>query len=148
MSKDTTELYFWKKNPSRDDALELIYNFLRAIKRKDDKEAVRLIAVKDMSFFIKVLHDSLLQYLDLVIEDDQWDDFEGKNLAYEIDDPADVDEDLSLPKFSGKTFELSSGEEISVQISLQGRITPIRLHFVLAEADSLYFLRLQRITAE
>lgn len=147
MSKET-ELYFWKKNPNRDDALELVYNFLRAIKRKDTAEAAKLLAVKDMVFFTKVLHDSLLQYLDLVIEDEQWEEFEGKNLAYEIDDPAELDEDLTLPQFSGKNFELTKGEELSVQIGLHGRVTPIRLHFALDEADALYYIKLQRITAK
>ncbi|MGZ5243455.1 MAG: hypothetical protein ACXWDO_02530 [Bacteroidia bacterium] len=143
-----TDLYFWKKNPNRDDALELVYNFLRALKRKDDKEAAKLLSVKDMSFFIKALHDSLLQYLDLVIEDEEWEEFESKNLAYEVDDPSDLDEDLTLPQFSGKTFELAKGEELSVQVGLHGRVTPIRLHFAVAEADALYFIRLQRITAK
>ncbi len=148
MPENTNELYFWKKNPNRDDALELVYSFLRAMRRKNDKEAAKLIAVKDMAFFIKVLHDSLLQYLDLVIEDEQWEEFEGKNLAFEVDDPATLDEDLTLPQFSGKTFELTTGEELSVQVGLHGRVTPIRLHFAVAEADALYYIKLQRITAK
>ncbi|RYD76738.1 MAG: hypothetical protein EOP53_14155 [Sphingobacteriales bacterium] len=145
---EDTELYFWKKNPNRDDALELVYSFLRNLGLHNDKEAAKLISVKDMGFFTKALHDSLLQYLDLVIEDEEWEEYESKNLAYEVDDPANLDEDLTMPQFSGKTFELEKGEELSVQIGLHGRVTPIRLHFAVAEADALYFLRLQRITAK
>ena len=141
-------LFYWKKLPDRDEALELIYSFLRALSAKDPKRAEELILVKDMQYFQRALHDSLLQYLEMVIEDDDWTDYEGKNLALEIDDPAKLDEDLTMPEFSGKHFDLVKDESVSIQIGMRETVTPIRLHFALAESDELYYLKLQRITAK
>jgi hypothetical protein len=146
MSENT--LFYWKKLPNRDQALDLVYEFLRALSQKDTKHAEELILVKDMQYFQRALHDSLLQYLEMVIEDDDWTDYEGRNLALEIDDPAKLDEDLTMPEFSGKHFDLIKDETVSVQIGLRETVTPIRLHFALAESDELYYLKLQRISAK
>lgn len=140
-------LFYWKKLPNRDQALELVYAFLKALSTKNTLQAEKLILVKDMQFFQRALHDSLLQYLDMVIEDDDWTEYEGKNLALEIDDPAILDEDLTMPEFSGKQFDLAKDESVSIQIGLRETVTPIRLHFAVAESDELYYLKLQRITA-
>ena len=143
-----TSLFYWDKLPDRDEALETVYRFLRAISQKDTETAKGLVLVKDMAFFERSLHDSLLTYLDMVLEDEQWEEFEDKNLVYEIDDPSTVDEDLSLPEFSGKQFELAKDETISVQLGMHGQITPIRVHFGLGEYNGKYFIKIQRITAK
>jgi hypothetical protein len=145
---ENSKLYHFKSLPDRDEVLQVIYDFLRAMGQHDTSKAGRLILIKDMVHFVKVLHDSLIQYLDLVIEDDQWEEYEGRNMAFEVDDPANLDEDLTQPQFSGRKFTLEQNEVISVQIGLKGRVTPIRLHFALLEADALYYLKLQRITAD
>jgi hypothetical protein len=143
-----SDLFHFHSLPDRDEVLQVIYDFLRAMGKHDTVLASRLVMIKDMPYFVKVLHDSLIQYLDLVIEDDQWEDYEGRNMAFEVDDPAHLDEDLTQPQFSGKKFMLEPNETVSVQIGLKGRVTPIRLHFTLLEADALYYLKLQRITAD
>jgi hypothetical protein len=143
-----SDLYHFHSLPDRDEVLHRIYDFLRAMGSHDVDKAARLVMVKDKQHFVRVLHDSLIQYLDLVIEDDQWEDYEGRNMAFEVDDPANLDEDLTQPQFSGTHFVLELNEAVSVQVGLKGRVTPIRLHFALVEADALYYLKLQRITAE
>src|SRR6185437_12509111 len=112
--------HYWKTLPDRDEALEVIYGFIRAFhdKRPD------------------------------VIEDLDWDEYIGKNLAYEVEDPSALDEDLMLPEFSGKHFVLDKNEIISVQIGMREQVTPIRLHFALLESDELYYIKLQRITSK
>jgi hypothetical protein len=143
-----SDLFHFHSMPDRDEVLQVIYDFLRAMGKHDTALAGRLIMIKDMPYFVRVLHDSLIQYLDLVIEDEQWEDYEGRNMAFEVDDPAELDEDLTQPQFTGNKFMLEPNENVSIQVGLKGRVTPIRLHFALTEADALYYLKLQRITAD
>lgn len=138
----------WNTLPDRDMALELVYDFIRSIGTKNIDKAKSLIVVKDINFFLLSLHQSLIKYLEMVLEDEEWENYATKNLALEIDDPELHDEQLSLPEFSGKEIILKIGETVSIQIGLHDTITPIRLHFVVTEADAIYFLKLQRITAE
>ena len=147
MTPDTTN-YTWDHLPNRDEALDTVYAFVKALHVGEPTLAAGFIQVKDMSYFIKALHDGMLSYLDMVIEDEEWDDFEGKNLAFEVDDPQDVNEDDSLPEFTGKEFILTEGETVSVFLSMRGRVTPIRVHFTVVPAGSGYALRLARITAK
>ena len=140
--------HYWKTLPDRDEALEVIYGFIRAFHDKRPDVAEALVMVKDMEYFQKVLDESLKAYLAMVIEDLDWDEYIGKNLAYEVEDPSALDEDLMLPEFSGKHFVLDKNEIISVQIGMREQVTPIRLHFALLESDELYYIKLQRITSK
>jgi hypothetical protein len=141
-------VFYWKMLPDRDEALEKIYAFIRFLHEHDPEKAAGMVMVRDMDYFQKVLHDSLMAYLHMVIEDEDWAEYENKNLALEVDDPAELDEDLMLPEFSGKHFVIDKNEKISVQVGLRGQVTPIRLHFGIQENDGLYYLRLQSITAK
>jgi hypothetical protein len=146
---DKPEIFYWQKLPNRDQALEVIYGFLRALSEKNPAEAAKLVQVKDMKYFLTALHDSLLKHLEMVVEDENWEEYEGKNLSMEIDDPANLDENLTMPEFTGRHFDLGKEEGISVQLGLRSQVTPIRLHFGLSEhGDGTYFIKLQRITAE
>ena len=140
-------LFYWKTLPDRDEALEVIYAFIRCLHEKDPLKAGTFVMVRDMDFFLKSLHDSFKAYLHMVIEDEDWEEYEEKNLALEIDDPADLDENLMMPEFSGKHFVLERDEKISVQAGLRKQVTPIRLHFSVQENDELYYIKIQRITA-
>jgi len=141
-------LHYWKTLPDRDEVLELIYAFIRALHDKNPVQAESFVMVNDMAFFEKVLDDSLRAYLNMVIEDQEWDDYLEKNLAFEVEDPSVLDEVLMQPEFSGKQFVLSPNETISLQIGMREQVTPIRLHFILLEADELYFIKIQRITSK
>jgi hypothetical protein len=147
MTKEQS-LFYWKMLPDRDEALEVIYRFIRFIHEGAQEKAGGMVVVRDMDYFIKTLHDSLMAYLHMVIEDEDWSVYENKNLAFEIDDPADLDEDLMMPEFSGKHFVVDADEKISVQVGLRGQVTPIRLHFGIQEHDGLYYIKLQSITAK
>jgi hypothetical protein len=141
-------LFFWKSLPDRDDALVIIYSFIRAMHEKNPEKAAGLAIVKDMELFQNALHESLMAYLNMVVEDENWEEYLTKNLAFEVDDPIDLDEDLMIPEFSGKQFVLNTDEKISIQVGMRGQVTPIRIHFTIQENDELYYLKLQRITAK
>lgn len=141
-------LHYWKTLPDRDEVLELIYAFIRALHDKNPKQAESFVMVNDMAFFQKVLDESLRAYLNMVIEDQEWDDYLERNLAFEVDDPLVLDEVLMQPEFSGRQFVLSPNETISLQIGMREQVTPIRLHFILLETDELYYIKIQRITSK
>ena len=140
-------MFFWKQLPDRDAALERVYDFIKAVKAHDLKTAASLVMVRDMGEFIDAFHNALHLYLNSIIEDEQWNDYEGRNLSFEIEDPGYFDETLTQPEFSGKHFDLGLNESISIKVGLLKEVTPVRLHFTLAEEDELYYLRLNKITA-
>ncbi|MCX6351116.1 MAG: hypothetical protein NTX03_04550 [Bacteroidetes bacterium] len=148
MSQNYSNTHFWKTLPDRDETLEVIYNFLKELNRAEPDAAQKYVLVGNMAKFREVLHDSLYKLLKMAIEDEQWEQYEGKDLSLEIDNPFEVDEDLILPEFSGSTFVLTRDENISVKVILKGYITSIRLHFNFTEHDELFYLKLMRITAE
>jgi hypothetical protein len=147
MSEYPTQ-FGWQQLPDRDEALRLVYDFLRSLHLHELKRAGELVLVKDMDYFLEVLHNSLQKYLSMVIEDEDWEKYNGMNLALEIDDPDILKEEDTIPEFSGNQYVLSNNEDVSVQIGLRGQVTPIRVHFAVVCADELYFLKLQRITAQ
>src|SRR5947208_312875 len=101
---DYLNVAYWKERPNRDEVLERIYRFLQALSQKKPSEAVNFVIIKNMELFMQVLNESLHKYLELAIEDADWDEFKDKDLSMEIDDPTDKDEDLMLPEFSGNKF--------------------------------------------
>ncbi len=139
---------YWKTLPDRDEVLERIYAFIRFMHEHELEKAAGMAMIKDVDYFKNVLHDSLMAYLHMVIEDEDWTAYENKDLAFEVDDPAELDEDLMAPEFSGKHFVVDKEEKISVQVGMRGQVTPITLHFSIEENNELYYLKLQRITAK
>ncbi|MDZ4838861.1 MAG: hypothetical protein SGJ04_02520 [Bacteroidota bacterium] len=137
----------WENLPTRDEALAKITAFVVALSSKELDKANSIILVKDINVLINKLHDSILSYLDMVIDDEQWYQYEEKNLAYELTNPEEIDEEESKPEFSGKTIVLSENEEVSIQLAVLNAITPIRVHFKLVNDDG-YLLQLFRITAD
>ncbi|MDQ3072498.1 MAG: hypothetical protein M3Q97_04430 [Bacteroidota bacterium] len=145
--QSVTQTYYQPAPPNRDDALEIVYNFLKAVAEKDTVRAESFLAVADMSRFLDLLNMSFQKYLDMVVEDEQWEDFRNRDIATEVTDPHLMDEDLTLPEFSGKQFVLSPEETVSVKLALRGQITPIRLHFSVVKSEEGYHLKLYRLTA-
>lgn len=136
---------YWKELPTRDDALAIVYDFLGELSRRSPETANNILFVKDIKKFRKQLHLALMNYLSHILEDDEWSKYENLDLAIEINHPRDLDEDLSRPEFSGSSFNLHVGEEISVQIGMKGEIIPVRVFFTLVEEDNLYYLRYHKI---
>jgi hypothetical protein len=141
-------IFYWEALPDRDETLEVIYRFIRSLHEGSPEKAGGLIIVRDMEYFLKALHESLMAYLHMVIEDEDWTAYQEKNLALEVDDPSTLDEDLIMPEFSGKHFVIDKDEKISVAVGLRGQVTPIRLHFGIMEQNGLYYIKLQSITAK
>jgi hypothetical protein len=139
---------YWKTMPNRDMVLEKIYDFVKALSIKEKGHEFREVYIKEIDKLRVLLDDSLKKYLSLSLEDEEWSSFENKDLSYELDNPFEMDEDLVLPEFSGKQYLLVKDETVSIKLSLRGYITSIRLHFMLAEADELFYLRLSKLTSE
>jgi hypothetical protein len=145
---DYSVLEFWKELPDRDEVLERVYNFLKKLSRKIPDEAVNIVMVGDMKQFLDSLHTALKATLSHIVDDEEFYDYESKNLSLEIDDPFEMDERHIEPEFSGKAYTLGKGEAMSVKIGLKGNVTPVRVHFELIEHDELYYLRLIGITGK
>ena len=143
-----SNVQYWKECPDRDDALTRIYAFIGALKLPDNAAELQKVFVKDVSHLRQALNDALKQYLNMSIDDEEWEAYEAKDLSYEIDDPASIDEDLIFPEFTGTAYTLCKDESMSVKLSLHSYITPIRLHFQLVESDELYYLRVSKLTVE
>ena len=143
-----SNVQYWKECPDRDEVLERIYGFIKALHSKSETLELQKVFVKDTEQFRKAINDALKHYLSHSIEDEEWEEYNAKDLSYEIDDPTHIDEDLVLPEFSGTSYTLKKDEDISVKLSLHHYITPIRLHFQLVESDELYYLRVQKLSAD
>ena len=146
MTDEYSNVHYWNSPPDRDEALRVIYRFLKAMSDKRPDEAMTYLLVKDMPYFQQVLHDTILKYLEMIVEDEEFEDFSSRNLALEITDPELLNEDDTTPEFSGRHFVLNTDETVSLYIGINGQVTPIRLHFSLINRDELYYLMLSRIT--
>ena len=144
---DFAKMHCFKELPDRDSAIEMIFGFLKALADKDPDKAELFVLVKNMTQFRQLLDEALRSYLSLIIEDEEWEIYNNKDLSLEIGDPFKEDEDEMLPEFTGNLFQLTKGEGISLQLFMRGMVTPIRLHFDVAESDLLYYIRLCKITA-
>jgi len=145
---DTPPLQYWKSLPDRDQVLDRMYNFLKTLAAGNIAKANSMVLVKDINQFMDALHDSLRKYLNLVIEDEQWEQYADSDLIKIIDNPYDLDEDLTQPEFSGKDYVVGVNEDVSVLLSMKGYVTSIRLHFLMVERDELFFLKLHKISSK
>ncbi len=145
---DIPPLHYWKSLPDRDQVLDRMYNFLKTLAAGDIAVANSMVLVKDINQFMDALHDSLRKYLNLVIEDEQWEQYADSDLIKIIDNPYDLDEDLTQPEFSGKDYVVGVNEDVSVLLSMKGYVTSIRLHFLMVERDELFFLKLLKISSK
>src|SRR5688500_2467578 len=102
MTDEYSNVHYWNSPPDRDEALRVIYRFLKALSDKRPDVAVKWLFVKDMPFFQQALHDTILKYLEMIVEDEEFDDFSSRNLAQEITDPELLKEDETMPEFTGK----------------------------------------------
>ena len=141
-------LQYWKDRPDRDQVLDRMYSFLQTLAAGDIAKANSMVLVKDINQFMDVLQDSLRKYLDDIIEDEQWEEYAATDLIKIIDNPYDLDEDLTQPEFSGKEYVVGVNEDVSVLLSMKGFVTSLRLHFLLVERDELFFLKLLKLSSK
>ena len=125
-----------------------MYSFLQTLAAGDIAKANSMVLVKDINQFMDVLQDSLRKYLDDIIEDEQWEEYAATDLIKIIDNPYDLDEDLTQPEFSGKEYVVGVNEDVSVLLSMKGFVTSLRLHFLLVERDELFFLKLLKLSSK
>jgi len=143
-----TDVFKWDTPPNRDEVLSLIYDSLNTVSSMQPFSVDKQILIKDTRFYLQTLEDALRKHLKMVIEDSEWHLYEAKPLLLSIPNHHEMDEDLMLPIFSGKSFQMAEDEEVSLKIFLMDSITPIRIHFKIISNETYYYLKLIRITAD
>lgn len=134
--------YYWKKVPNRDEALEKVYAFMKAMAAQDPEKASQCVIVHSMHHFRTQLHRLLLSYIGEILPEEEQKDL-GDDLSLAITDPELVNEDQSQPQFTYNDFYLKEKEVICLKVALKKRITPVQLNFSIYKCDEVYFLRLE-----
>ncbi|MEX0967351.1 MAG: hypothetical protein WD077_08940 [Bacteroidia bacterium] len=135
----------WKRLPTRDEVLDRAYFFLQALANKDPEKASEYIVTTSLTDLREEMNKSLQQFVLLNFEDEDMPSPDA-DLSLEITDPFDVEEELLFPEFTGNSFEVQLGEVLSLRLCLHGISTEVRIHFVLAESDRLYMLKVQSVS--
>jgi len=138
---------YWNQAPTRDDALDKIFDFLKLLSEKKPEEAERLVRVGNLSKFRDALHYQLADYAVMIFDDTQYmelpDDF-----STAISDPYKMDENDIGPVFSGKALELTHGETVRVRVGMFNEITPVVIEFMIYKLENQYFLNLMKVEKE
>lgn len=131
---------FGKVPPNRDEALEKVYDFLRALSEQKPDEAERMVLTNHFRYFRWQL-DLLLRpyWKEMAQEEPEL----TRDLAIEISDPHFMKEQDTNPQFSSNNFQLTEYEGISMCVGIGGEAVPVYVNFTVACADELYFLRLE-----
>lgn len=138
--------YYWKKVPNRDEVLEKVYAFMKALAHQNPEEASQCVIVHSMHHFQTELHRMLLSCAGEVLSENDKQSL-GPDLSLAITDPELVNEDQSQPDFSSNNFYLREKEVISVKVALKKKVTPVTLNFSINKADEVYFLKLEEPSA-
>ena len=131
---------FGKAPPNRDEALETVYDFLRALAEQKPEEAEALVLAQHFRYFRWQL-DLLLRpyWREMASEDPALE----RDLAIEISDPYFMKEQDTQPQFGSTGFQLAENERVSMRVAICGEAVPVYVNFSVANADELYFLRLE-----
>ena len=134
---------FGKKSPNRDQALEKVYDFMRALAEKRPEEAEKLVITDSLIFFRTQLDQHLRPFWkEMAFEDPEL----TRDLSLEISDPHFVKEQESCPQFSQNGFELKENEQISIKVAVHGEVIPVYLNFTIKKYDEIFFLKLEAPT--
>lgn len=134
--------YYWKKVPNRDEALEKVYAFMKALAAQDPEEASQCVIIDSMINFRSQLHRMLLAYVGEILNEEEQKEL-GNDLSLNVTDPELVNEDQTQPNFSNNDFYLMESEIISIRVAIKKRITPVVLNFSIYKSDEVYFLKLE-----
>lgn len=131
---------FGKAPPNRDEALETVYDFLRAMAEQKPEEAEALVLAQHFRYFRWQL-DLLLRpyWREMASEEPRLE----RDLAIEISDPYFIKEQDTQPQFTSNSFQLTEQEQLSMRVAICGEAVPVYVNFSVVEADELYFLRLE-----
>ncbi len=130
---------FGKQLPNRDQVLEKIYDFMRALSEKNPDEAEKLVITHSMDEFRWHLDQLLRPY---------WREMANENpdpagdLSLAISDPHFIKEKDSRPEFSNNDFNLSENEKVSIRVAIKGEVIPVYLYFSVQKFDEIFFLKL------
>ncbi len=131
---------FGKTCPNRDQVLEKVYDFARALAERNPKEAETLVITTSMDKFRWELDQLLRPYWREMADEEP--DF-TRDLSLDISDPHFVKEKDSKPEFSNNDFNLSENESLSMRVAINGEVVPVYLNFSIQKYDEVYFLKLE-----
>lgn len=131
---------FGKQSPNRDQVLEKVYDFMRALSEEKPEQAERLVITDSMDYFRCQL-DLLLRpfWKEMTAENPEL----TRDLSLEISDPHFVKEQDSQPWFSHHDFNLVEGELVSIKVAINGEVIPVYLNFSIKKYDEIFFLKLE-----
>lgn len=131
---------FGKQLPNRDQVLEKVYDFMRALSERDVAQASSLVITSSLDEFRWQL-DQLLRPF--------WREMANENpdpsgdLSLEISDPHFIKEKDSKPEFSYNNFNLTEDERIAIRVGIKGEVIPVYLNFTVKKHDEIFFLKLE-----
>ncbi|MBI3142886.1 MAG: hypothetical protein HYZ16_08670 [Bacteroidetes bacterium] len=138
---------YWTTAPTRDEALDKIYTFLQLLSSDSPLEAEKLVRVGSMDKFRDALHRHLAEHITLMYDDTEYMELPD-DLSTAIMDPFSMDENEIAPEFSGKQLTMVHRETVKVRVGLLGQLTPVCVHFTIAELDTRFYLNLMNVTSE
>ena len=137
----------WTHAPTRDEALDKIFDFIQFLSQNQPDEAEKLVRVGDMAKFRDALHYRMADYAIMIFEDTEFlelpDDF-----SVGISDPYKMNEEDIEPRFSGNTLELIDRETVRIRLGLFNEITPVVLEFMIQKIADNFYLNLMKVERE
>lgn len=131
---------FGKILPNRDQVLEKVYDFGRALSERNPNKAEQMVITVSMDEFRWEL-DQLLRPFWREMANEEPD--LTRDLSLDISDPHFIKEKDSNPEFSNNDFNLSEGEFLSMRVAIKGEVIPVYLNFSIKKYDEIYFLKLE-----
>lgn len=138
---------YWSYAPSRDEVLDKIYTFLLLLSSDNPLDAEKLVRVGSMDKFRDALHRQLADHVTMIYDDTEYMQLPD-DLTTAIADPFAMDENDIAPEFSGNQLTTVHREAIKVRIGLLGQLTPVAVHFTLADIEGRFYLNLMNVTTE
>lgn len=138
---------FWDHLPTRDEALDKIYQFLQLLSQDRPIEAETLVNVGSFQKFRDTLHYYLTDYLLMLVEDSEVFNLPD-DMSIAISDPFEMNEDAIYPVFSGNDFTTQPNERISVYLGYENEATTVKVEFMIYALDKKVFLNVMKVNKD
>lgn len=136
---------YWKEQPTRDQVLDKAYEFIKVLAEGKPRKAEKLVLAKNFDKFRSHLQALLASFAETILEEDEFAAIPADFVAG-ITNPFEADEDLIFPEFTGKQLTVGPGEQLSFKVLFMEEVSNIKIHFSIYEADSLFFLKLDKLS--
>lgn len=138
---------FWDHLPTRDEALDKIYEFLQLLSQNRPIEAETLVNVGSFQKFRDTVHYYITDYLLMLVEDSEVFNLPD-DMSVAISDPHEMNEDGIYPVFSGNDFVTQPNERISVYLGYQNEATTVKVEFMIYVLDKKVFLNVMKVNKD